>query len=82
MAEHYAQSDIERIFGGRGRAYRKRARIIAFKAESDFTIETDRGRMTGVAGDWIARNHPEDDPNSDMWSISDERMENTYEESE
>lgn len=57
---------------------RKRARIVAIKMRTAFVVETDRGDMEGAAGDWLVTNHPDDDPGSDIWSISDERMRNTY----
>jgi hypothetical protein len=56
----------------------KSARILAVEMHENFTIETDRGVMTGVPGDYVVTNHPDDDPGSDMWSISAERMANTY----
>jgi hypothetical protein len=62
-----------------GRVFRKRSRIIAVRSEVPFTVETDRGIMRGEAGDWLVTNHPDDDPGSDLWSISDERMTATYE---
>lgn len=62
------------------RSFRKRARILAVPMDEDFVVVTDRGPMNGVAGDWLATNHPDDDPGSDVWSISAERMANTYEE--
>jgi hypothetical protein len=62
------------------KAFRKKARILAIRMTEPFTVQTDRGPMTGVPGDWLVTNHPDDDPGSDMWSISDERMRNTYEE--
>lgn len=60
------------------REYRKTARIVALQIEAPFTVETDRGVMAGQAGDWLATNHPDDDPGSDLWAISDERMRATY----
>ena len=61
------------------RAYRKTARIFAVQQTTPFMVHTDRGPMTGMPGDWLATNHPDDDPGSDMWTISDERMKATYE---
>jgi len=61
------------------RVFRKRARIIAIPMHVPFTVETDRGIMAGVAGDWLVTNHPADDPGSDLWSISAARMAATYE---
>lgn len=60
--------------------FRKTARIAAVKMFSPFVVKTDRGPMRGVAGDWLVTNHPDDDPGSDLWTISDERMRATYEE--
>jgi hypothetical protein len=82
-AVHYRQSDRSRIaheaLFGSGGVFRKKSRILAFEAPEDFTIETDRGVMSGVAGDWIVTNHPEDAPQSDVWSISALVMAATYE---
>lgn len=61
---------------------RKKARIVALKMDEPFTVATDRGLMRAEAGDWLVTNHPDDDPGSDVWSISAERMANTYEEVE
>lgn len=58
--------------------YRKRARIVAMRLPYRFRVETDRGWMDGAAGDWLVTNHPDDDPGSDLWSISDARMRATY----
>lgn len=62
------------------RSYRKTARIIAVEMQQDFEVETDRGVMKGVAGDYLVTNHPADDTSSDLWTISRERMFATYEE--
>lgn len=62
------------------RTFRKTARIVAIQAAIPFTVETDRGVMQGKPGDWVVTNHPEDDGASDVWSISNERMQATYEE--
>jgi hypothetical protein len=35
--------------------------------------------MAGKAGDYLVTNHPDDDAGSDLWTISAERMDNTYE---
>lgn len=59
--------------------FRKRARILAERMAVEFEVETDRGPMRGHPGDWLATNHPDDDPGSDLWTISAERMESTYE---
>lgn len=78
---HFAQEDRDELLANpAAQAFRKRARILAIQMEDDFTVETDRGVMTGVAGDWLVTNHPEDDPGSDLWSISADRMAQTYEE--
>jgi hypothetical protein len=58
---------------------RKTARIIAIKLDAPFMVHTDRGPMTGMPGDWLVTNHPDDDAGSDLWTISDERMKSTYE---
>ena len=57
----------------------KRARILAVQQTKAFVVWTDRGPQTGKPGDWLVTNHPDDDPGSDLWSISAERMEATYE---
>jgi hypothetical protein len=58
--------------------WRKTARIIAIQLHVPFSVYTDRGKIAGEAGDWLVTNHPDDDPGSDLWSISDERMRSTY----
>ena len=35
--------------------------------------------MVGHAGDYLVTNHPDDDSGSDLWTISRERLEATYE---
>lgn len=62
------------------RTFRKTARVVAIQSAIPFTVETDRGVMEGRPGDWVVTNHPEDDGGSDLWSVSAERMEATYEE--
>jgi hypothetical protein len=62
--------------------FRKTARIIAVRQDKPFLVYTDRGPMTGAAGDWLVTNHPDDDSGSDLWTVSDERMHATYEDSE
>ncbi len=86
LRAHYHQSDRRFLYlDAFGRPYpslvfaRKKARILAFIAEVPFVVETDRGPMTGEAGDYIVTNHPDDDPGSDLWTISRERFESTYE---
>ncbi len=77
---HYTQEHRPALVGTQDRqAFRKTARILAFQSPVPFTVETDRGIMRGEAGDWLVTNHPDDDPGSDLWSISDERMRSTYE---
>lgn len=79
----FKQADREYLFGGHNmevRTFTKRARIMAVQMTRPFIVYTDRGPMTGVAGDWLVTNHSEDDPGSDLWSISDERMQSTYDE--
>ncbi len=75
---HFTQADRSMIteFGS---PFRKKARVLAVEMAADFTVETDRGVMQGHAGDWLVTNHPDDDPGSDVWSISQERMTSTYE---
>lgn len=58
--------------------YRKTARIIATEIPHQFEVETDQGVIRGDAGDFLATNHPDDDPGSDVWPISAERMAATY----
>ncbi len=65
-----------------GIAFRKKARVLAIRMDTPFVVETDRGPMKGAAGDWLVTNHPDDDPGSDLWSISAERMAATYEPAE
>jgi hypothetical protein len=79
----YTQDDRQGIIDavlhhGFGGILRKHARIVALQENQPFTVETDRGTMRGEAGDWIVTNHPDDDSSSDVWSISDERMQATY----
>ena len=64
---------------GQNETLRKRSRILAVRMDRPFTVETDRGIMTGVPGDWLVTNHPDDDPDSDLWTISAERIQSTYE---
>jgi hypothetical protein len=59
--------------------FRKTARIIAVKMDEAFLVYTEHGPIAGQKGDWLATNHPDDDPGSDIWPISAERMRNTYE---
>lgn len=82
MTTHFPQDTrVESVLEHPGaRPFRKRARILAVQINYPFTVETDRGLMTGEPGDWLVTNHPDDDPHSDLWSISDARMKATYEE--
>lgn len=59
-------------------AYRKRSRILAIQMQAAFRVETDRGPMVGQPGDFLVTNHPDDDPGSDLWTVSAERMAATY----
>lgn len=76
-----ARDEIVRtgLQGTVGGTFRKTARIVGYPAVVPFDIETDRGLMHGEPGDWIVTNHPDDDAGSDIWTISAERMANTYE---
>jgi len=60
-------------------SHRKTARIIAVQQTAPFMVHTDRGPMSGMPGDWLVTNHPDDDKGSDLWTISAERMKATYE---
>lgn len=59
--------------------FRKRARLVAVRMLEAFEVETDQGIVRGEVGDWLATNHPADDPGSDVWVVSAERMTATYE---
>ena len=77
--EHFAQSFRDTLITRPdGRVLRKTARIVAVQVMVPFTVETDRGLMTGESGDWLVTNHPDDDACSDLWSISAARMQSTY----
>lgn len=80
-ARHFAQEDRGEFLVDNDQAdcFRKSARILAIQMLEPFTVETDRGVMAGVAGDWLVTNHPDDDPGSDLWTISEDRMRATYE---
>jgi hypothetical protein len=83
MEEHdrvrFTQDDRPALVGdANAKVFRKHARILAVQLTEPFTVETDRGPMVGHAGDWLVTNHPDDDPGSDLWTISAERMTNTY----
>lgn len=58
---------------------RKTARIVGMVATVSGSVLTDRGPMAFEPGDIIATNHPDDDPGSDVWPISRERFDATYE---
>lgn len=76
----FTQADRERILTALHAAdYRKTSRIVAIEMAVPFIVETDRGPMTGEPGDFLVTNHPDDDPSSDLWTISAERMAATYE---
>jgi len=76
----YTQKDRATLLADvRATSHRKTARIIAVQQDQAFIVYTDRGPMTGMAGDWLVTNHPGDDPGSDLWTISAERMATTYE---
>lgn len=64
------------------RSFRKTARILAIPMDKPFSVRTEHGVMRGEAGDWLATNHPDDDPGSDLWLISNARMKATYQEVE
>lgn len=76
---HFTQADRQKLIDDpEAQALTKRSRILAIQLLEPFTVETDRGVMTGDVGDWLVTNHPDDDATSDLWSISDERMKATY----
>lgn len=82
-AVRIVQADRAALLGDyQARSFRKTARIVATRMTVPFEVETDRGIMQGVAGDWIVTNHPDDDSGSDIWSISAARMAATYQEVE
>ena len=79
MNRTYTQADRPELLAREdAQSFRKTARIVAVQMSEAFTVRTDRGPMIGAAGDWLVTNHPADDPGSDMWVISNERMESTY----
>ena len=83
MPVHYSQlvarvGLLDDLETGRAMVFRKTARIVGVRINRPFTVETDRGVMTADTGDWLVTNHPDDDPGSDVWSISNDRMESTY----
>jgi len=77
--ESYHDELVDRVLNrGHGEVARKTARILAVSVPHDFVVETDRGPMEGAPGDWLVTNHPDDDPGSDVWAISDARFQATY----
>lgn len=79
--QHFTQDQRpDLLTSPRRKTLRKTARIVAVQQRFPFTVETDRGVMRGVSGDWLVTNHPMDDGASDLWTISDDRMQATYEE--
>jgi hypothetical protein len=79
MNRTYTQADRPELLRNEGaQTFRKMARIVAIQMTEPFQVRTDRGPMIGAAGDWLVTNHPDDDPGSDMWTISAERMASTY----
>jgi len=81
MSPTYSQDDRQGLLDNpAARTFRKTARIIAVQMLKPFVVMTDRGPMTGQPGDWLVTNHPDDDPGSDLWTISEERMLSTYED--
>jgi hypothetical protein len=76
----YRQSERDALLRDTdAQTFRKNARILAVLQTIPFLVYTDRGPMQGQAGDWLVTNHPDDDPGSDLWTISAERMASTYE---
>jgi hypothetical protein len=76
-------SQIERseiLTDPRRHTFKKRTRIVALLMLGPFVVETEHGPVSGNAGDWLATNHPDDDPGSDIWPISDKRLRATYTE--
>lgn len=60
-----------------GAPFRKVVGIRAVQMEVPFSVETSQGLVTGKKGDWLATNDG-DDPTSDVWVISAERMAASY----
>lgn len=82
MNRHFTKNDkVELVSGEFGTpiTVRKRARTIAVKQHEAFTVDTDQGTIGGKAGDYLVTNHPDDDPTSDVWPVSEERFRATYE---
>jgi hypothetical protein len=57
---------------------KKRARTIVVKMDQAFSVQTEHGTIAGERGDYLATNHPDDDPTSDVWPVSAERFNATY----
>jgi len=75
----FTQDDRPALLGdSNATTHRKTARIIGRRLTEPFLVYTDRGPMQGSPGDWLVTNHPDDDAGSDLWTISAERMANTY----
>lgn len=62
------------------RVVQKRSRTVVRQINVPFKVGTEHGFMSGEAGDYLATNHPDDDPSSDVWPISAARFAATYEE--
>ena len=75
----YTQDDRDALLRDtNATTHRKTARILAVQQDAPFMVHTDRGPMSGMPGDYLVTNHPDDDAGSDLWTISAERMANTY----
>lgn len=80
---HYNQGDRDLLTQGQAevKTFRKTARILARQQDAPFSVTTAAGDiMHGEAGDWLATNHPVDDPGSDIWVITAERVRDTFTE--
>lgn len=66
----------------RAKVARKRSRTVVVKIDSPFTVDTEHGNVIANAGDYLATNHPDDDPSSDVWPVSAERFNRSYKEIE
>jgi len=83
VTTHYPQGARNALLAGdigKTRYLRKKARIVAVEMNEYFTVDTDRGMMNGSPGDFLVTNDPRDDAGSDLWTISRERLEATYED--
>lgn len=75
----YTSADRAAIIGNRRAVVAmKAARLVAVRQIDPFVVETAQGTMRGEAGDFLATNHPSDDPGSDVWPVSAERFHATY----